>query len=286
MQRQVSYPRAAREVQRAGKQAAPWIERWGRFGHVAHGLVYGLIGVLAMQAALGTGGTTTDKEGALEHVIAAPFGQLLLAFIAIGLVGYATWRFVQAACDTENKGTGAVGVVSRVGYAVSGVVHLALALFAVRLLLGTEAESGGTDQSVHDRTAWLLSQPFGQWLVGIAGLIAIGVGLYQLYQAYTANFREELKTSEMSADERLWAERVGRAGFAARGIVFGTIGSFLIGAAIHAEPGEARGLAGALAELAAEPSGPWLLGAVAIGLVAYGVYSLVEARYGRMMVRR
>src|SRR5262245_44210183 len=120
MQRQVSYPRAAREVQRAGKEAIPWIERWGRLGHVAHGVVYGLIGVLAMQAALGTGGMTTDKEGALEHVIIAPFGQLLLALIALGLVGYATWRFVQAAFDTDDRGTGAVGIIGRVGNAVSG----------------------------------------------------------------------------------------------------------------------------------------------------------------------
>jgi hypothetical protein len=274
-----------RELRRAGKQAIPWIERWGRLGHVAHGVVYGLIGVLAMQAALGTGGATTDKEGALEHVIAGPFGQLLLALIAIGLVGYATWRFVQAAFDTDNRGTGAVGIIGRVGNAVSGVVHLALALFAIRLLLGAESEGGGTDQSVRDRTARLLSQPFGQWLVGIVGLIVIGVGLYQLYRAYATDFRKELKTSEMSADERLWTERAGRAGFAARGIAFGMIGAFLVGAAIDAEPGEARGLAGALAELAAQPSGPWLLGAVAIGLIAYGVYSLVEARYGRMMVR-
>ena len=112
----------------------------------------------------------------------------------------------------------------------------------------------------------------------------IGVGLYQFYQAYTAKFREELKLAEMTANEQLWATRVGRLGYAARGVVFCIIGGFLIVAALRAQPEEVRGLGGALQTLSEQTYGPWLLGIVAVGFVAYGIFMLVQARYRRMVL--
>ena len=276
--------RAKQAVQHATQTAEPWVERWGRCGYAAHGIVYGLVGVLAAAAAVGSGGATTDAQGVLERVITAPFGQLLLGLVAIGLVGYAAWQFIQAGLDTERKGTEAKGLVARVGYAITGVVHLGLALFAVRLLGGASSAGENSDQAAQDWTARLLSQPFGQALVGVVGLIVIGVGLRQLYLAYSTDFQQDLNFSSMSADQQRWVIRAGRAGFAARGIVFGVIGGFLIMAAIQAEPGQARGLGGALATLTTSPAGPWLLGLVAVGLVAYGLFTLVASRY-RLMVR-
>ncbi len=274
---------ARRQARRAAREASPWIERLGRLGYAAKGIVYALVGVLALQAALGTGGATTDTQGALERIVRAPFGRVLLAIVALGLAGYALWRFVQAGLDTDNKGADAKGVVTRGAYAVIGAVYVGLALSAARLVLGG-AGGGGGDAAAQGWTGRLLARPFGQWLVGLAGVVVIGIGVYQLSRGYRAAFREELKLGEMSAAEEEWATRAGRIGHAALGVVSGIIGAFLIVAARQARPEEARGLAGALAALAARPYGPWLLGVVAIGLIAYGGFMLVEARYRRMVI--
>jgi hypothetical protein len=276
---------ATQEAQHAVRGASPWLEGFGRFGYLGKGLVYALVGVLAAQAAMGAGGATTDARGALHQIIEATFGEFLLAGTALGLVGYGLWRFVQASMDTENKGANVQGVLTRATYVVIGVTHIGLALSALQLLLGSDVDSSGGDTAAHDRTAWLLSQPLGQWLVGLVGIVLIGVGLYQWYQAYDAGFRDQLKLAEMSGTQERWVTCIGRLGFAARGIVFGIVGALLMAAAVHAAPGEARGLGGALATLAEQPFGSWLLGVVAVGLIAYGGYVLVEARYRRMVIR-
>ncbi|HEX6292469.1 MAG TPA: DUF1206 domain-containing protein [Herpetosiphonaceae bacterium] len=272
---------AAEHAEQAARQAAanPWVERLARLGFAAKGVVYITIGVLATQAALGAGGATTDPHGAIRQLGQQPFGQVLLGLLAVGLLGHALWRFVQAATDPEHKGSDAKGIAQRVGYAGLGVVYVGLAVTAIRLLTGADEASGDMTQ---DWTARLMSQPFGRWLVGLIGLGVIGFGLYELYQAYTTRFRKKLKVAEMSATEESWAIRSGRFGLAARGVVFGIIGSFLVQAALQYNPDKAQGLSGALQALARQPFGPWLLGVVAAGLVAYGVYMLVEARYRRI----
>lgn len=282
-QHQLSPEQAKRNIEGAARQASPWIIWLGRLGYAAKGLVYGLVGVLAVQAALGRGGETTDVQGALGTLAQSPVERALLALIALGLVGFALWTFVQALLDTEHKGSDAKGIATRAGYAGVGVVHLVLALAAVRLLLGARGNQSG-EQATQDWTARLMAQPSGQWLVALLGAIVIGVGLYQFYQAYKAKFREELKLADMSATEQTWAMRTGRLGYAARGVVFSLIGGFLIVAALQARPEEARGLGGALEALTQQPYGPWLLAIVALGFIAYGIFMLVQARYRRMVV--
>ena len=256
----------------------------GRFGRVTNGGVYAIVGLLAAQVALGAGGATADPKGALAWLVHAPLGRILLAAVALGLAGYALWRFVQAALDTEGKGSGAKGFLVRSGYLAIGASYAGLALSALGLSLD-RGGGGSGDALARDRTAQLLAQPFGQWLVGIAGVAVLGLALYQFYSAYRAKFRENLKLAEMSPSQACWATRLGRLGFAARGIAFGVIGAFLLVAARQARAEEARGLAGALAALAAQPFGPWLLGAVAAGMLAYSAFLLIEARFGRMVIR-
>ena len=277
----LSVGRAKQRAHGATREASPWIEPLGRLGYAAKGVVYVLIGFLAAQAAMGSGGATTDSHGALERIVKAPFGQFLLGAIAIGLVGYALWCVVQGVLDTEGEGTDARGVLTRGAFVFTGLVAMGLALSAVRLMRGSP---GGGD-ATQDWTAWLLSQPFGQWLVGIAGVVVLGSGLYHIYKAYSANFREALKLGEMSHTEELWTTRTGRLGFAANGIAVGIIGGFLMVAAMQDQSQQARGLGGALETLARQPFGPWLLGVVAVGLIAYGIFMLVEARYRRMVIR-
>jgi hypothetical protein len=276
---------ARRARQQAGEAvdgAKPWLTRLGRFGFLAKGLVYGLIGLLAAQAAAGAGGTTTDTHGALENLALAPFGRLLLGGVAFGLVCYALWRFVQATFDTENKGRDLKGLYARAAYAIIGVIHLGLAFSAARLALSASDDG---HRSTQDWTGWLLSQPFGQWLVLIVGAIVVGAAFTQLGRAYTAGFRKQLQTHEMEPDQVEWVIRIGRIGFAARGVVFGIIGGFLVLAGLQADPQHARGLADVLAMLAEQPFGPYLLGTVAVGLVAYGLFMLIQARYRRMVIR-
>jgi hypothetical protein len=245
---------------------------------VAYGVVYVLVGVLAVQAAFGGGGKTASQESALRQVLLAPLGWVLLGLIAIGLLAYAMWRLFQGILDPENEGRDSKGVVKRFDHVINGLFHAALAFSAGQLALGV----GGGGGSLDDWTKRLMAQPFGRWLAVIAGAVIVGAGLYQFYNAYKADFRDELKTGEMSTREHRWTTRSGRLGYAARGVVFGVIGIFLVQAAPQTDPDEARGLGGALEILARQPFGPYILGAVAIGLVAYGVFMFVMARYRRI----
>jgi hypothetical protein len=272
------------QVHETAREASPWIEALGRFGYASKGIVYLIVGMLAVQAAFGRGGDATDQQGALARVAEAPFGRVLLAVLAIGLLGYALWRFVQSALDTENKGSDGKGLVTRAAYAGVGVIYVGFALSAARIALGGDGGEGSSRRT-QDWTAWLLGQPMGGWLVGLAGAAVIGNGLFQLYRAYGSTLRDKLRLDEMDSNQVTWVTRIGRAGYAARGIAFVLLGGFLLAAALHADPSEARGLDGALASLAGQPFGPYLLTVVAAGLAAYGVFGLVEARYRRMLIR-
>ena len=275
----------SRKAQEAKGRAKPWVKWLARSGYAAKGVVYMVVGGLALAAALGRGGSSApDQRGALRTILEGPFGQVLLGLVAVGLFGYALWRFVMAAQDTEGDGSDAKGVVKRTGYAVSGLVYAGLAVAAAGLVLGSSGGGGGSGSggSAQDWTARLMAQPFGRWLVGIVGVIVIAVGLYQFYRAYSAKFREKLLLSRMSQTEETWATRVGRLGFAARGVVYAMIGWFLIQAALQSNPSQAGGLGQAFRELSSAPYGPLLLGIVALGFIAYGVFALALARYRRI----
>lgn len=261
-----------------------WIEICARMGYAAKGIVYAIIGVLAVQVALGTGGETSGAKGALASIADEPFGKIILGILAVGLLGYAVWRFIQAGVDPERKGTDFQGIAKRIGYVCSGIVYVFLAFEAGRLLMG--AVRGGEESGAQHWTAQLMQQPFGPVLVGAVGAAIIGTGIYQLYRAYTADFQKMLKSEEMSSTELKWSQRLGRFGFAARGVVYLIIGGFLIAAALNADPSRAAGVGEALRYLAQQAYGPWFLGIVAAGLAAYGVFSaVILSQYRRITMR-
>ena len=263
--------------------ASPWVERLARFGYATKGAVYILVGILALGVATGLGGRTTSPPGAIQIIGSQrPFGQILLIGVTIGLAGYALWRLIQAVVDPDREGYDARGLARRTGHGVAALGYGGLALTAARLALA----SGGGGGSSQDWTAWLLSWSFGQVLVVGVGAGIVGYGLHQLYQAYKAEFREYLKLGQMSDTEKTWITRGGRFGLAARGVVFGIIGVFVIQAALRFNPSEAQGLGGALQELLRQPFGPWILGMVALGLVGYGVLMLALARYRQVAAGR
>jgi hypothetical protein len=270
---------AADEVaERVGKH--PWTERVARVGYAAKGVVYIVVGALATMAALGIGGEATGARGAMRSLARQPYGRVMLSIVAVGLVAYVIWRWVQSVTDADDKGTKAKGIALRLGYAGSGFIYAGLALSAARIVFGARDE--GRASAAQSWTATVMSFPYGNWLVILAALGVVGYGVYQCYKGYSAKFRKRLKTGEMSERGMRWATRSGRFGFIARGIVFLIVGGFLIQAAWYYDSSKAKGLDGALQNLIQQPFGPWLLGVVALGLVAYGLYMLVEARYRRI----
>lgn len=261
----------------------PWFERLARLGYASKGLVYFIVGFLAAQAVFSTGGgRTTDTSGALSAIVNQPFGKFLLFLVTIGIIGYFLWRIVQTILDPEHQGQNmdAKRIAQRIGYAFSALAYAGLALTAVKLIMGS---GGGKKDTTEDLTAQLLAQPFGQWLVGLVGSIVIGVGFSYFYQAYKAKFRRHFKLDEMSQKELTWATRLGRFGIAARGIVFVIIGLFFIQAARLSDASQAKGLGEVLAILAQQPFSPVILGLVPLGLIAYGIYSVIEARYRKIL---
>lgn len=261
--------------------AHPWVERIARFGYATKGAVYIVVGALATMTAAGLGGETTDTRGALQTIKEQPFGKFVLGTVAFGLVGYVIWRWIQAIADTDGKGSGLKGISIRIGYACSGLVYAGLALTAAKILIDV-GDPDSSNEIQRDWTAKLMSMPYGRWLVFAIGAGVIVFGLYQIYKGLRAKFRKRLKLGQMSFTRKSWATLSGRIGYAARGVVFCIVGSFLMQAALDYNPSEALGLEGALDTLAQRRFGTWMLGTVAAGLVAYGIYMLVESRYRRI----
>lgn len=255
--------------------------RMAQFGLTARGLLYSVVGVLAVQLAFGGGGgQEASQQGALQSIASqGTWGTVLVGLMGIGLVGYALWRltqfFIEKGDDEDND---TKKWVTRVSYIVRAVVYAALSVLAFRIAFGSGGGGGGGSQQTITGQV-MRDAPAGRWLVGLVGLIIIGVGCYQAYQAFSQDFMEELQTHRMNVTERTWMRRLGVLGHSARAIVFGLIGLFIIQAAVQFDPQESVGLDGALQSLASQPAGPWLLGLTALGLFAFGVYTIVRARY-------
>jgi len=258
----------------AHSRAFEWL---ARAGFISRGLIYGIIGILAIKLAVGSGGTTTNQQGALKTIAHQPFGKVLLTLVAIGLGGYALWRFVRAALGHGPEDTDSG--FDRVAALASGIVYAALCVIAVEILLGSGSSSSG---NASKPTAGVLGWPAGTWLVGLAGAVLIGIGLYQGYKGISQDFLDDSKTEQMSPLVRTWITWIGIVGYLARMVVFALVGIFLIKAAIDYDPNKAVGLDGALAKIVHASYGPVLLGVVAAGLIAFGVYSLTDARYRRI----
>lgn len=271
-------PDPVRDARTTGEKLARsrGFEWLARAGFVARGLIYGIIGVLAIKLALGAGGTTANQQGALETIAHQPFGKVLLILVAIGLAGYALWRLVRALLGhgPEDSDSG----FERLAALGSGLVYAGLCAIAVEILLGSGSSGGNASKT----TAGVFGWPAGTWLVGIAGVVLIGIGLYQGYRGISKDFLKDSKSEQMSPRLQNWIEWIGSFGHLARMVVFGLIGVFLIKAAIDYNPSKAVSLDGALAKIAHASYGPFLLGLVATGLIAFGIYSLSDARYRRI----
>lgn len=263
----------------SGSTVSDGVEWAARAGYFAKGVVYGLVGVLALQQALGRGGDTTGTREALEHIGSAPFGQALLWAMIVGLAGYVAWRLVQAFADPEGDANDDDRRwPKRLFYFGSAVAYAVLAWSAVELVTGNGGGSGGGG-SQQTWAARLMETEWGVWLVGAIGVGIIGRGLLQLWKAYTESFREKIDSFDLGPVRERWTVAASRLGLTARGVIFGIIGGSFIHAAATHDPDEARGLERSLEFLV---TSPWLLGGVGAGLVGYAVYQGVKARYRLM----
>ncbi len=274
--------RPARELRQAKNAGQDFVNtrtfEWlSRAGFVARATIYAIIGVLAFKVAIGAGGKLTNQHGAMSTVANQPFGTFLLTVLAIGLGGYALWRLFRAALGRGPEGSDSG--FDRLAALASGLAYGALCVVAVEILLGSGSSSSTNPKS---STGGILGWPGGQWIVGVIGVVMIGVALYQAYKGITQKFLEESKTEEMSARVRTWIGRIGTFGHLARAVVFGLIGAFFVKAAVEYDPNAAVGLDGALAKVANQAYGSVLLGIVAVGLIAFALYSLSDARYRRI----
>jgi hypothetical protein len=260
--------------------ASPWLVLLGRAGYAAKGSVYVVMGALAAGAAVGAGGAATDTRGALNVIRDGPMGTVAMLAIGLGLLGYTAWRLVAAITDAEGKGDEPTKLVVRGAQAARGIAYGVLGVQALRAIGGNDVGSQG--QTARHWTARLLEMPFGRAMVVGVGLGVLGYAAYQVYRAFSDRAKRHLDLGEMGPTQSTWVIRLGRFGIAARAVVFAMIGVFLLRAGMQHDSGEAGGIAQSLQALANAKYGSLVLGVVAFGLIAYGVYQLATARYRQM----
>lgn len=252
-----------------------------KIGYASKGIVYFLVGTLTARYALNLGGEKASNTDAFYFLIDFPGGSFLLGLLAIGLLLYALTRFYQGTNKSENDNNSGKEYLKRASHIFSGLLYTSLAYACAKIVIGSyqKSEDGDSQQYI---TSKLLQLPYGSWLVGALALIIVGVGLYQIFKGISGSFMKDV--SGLAPDKRKFLERVGRAGFISRGVVFGIIGYLFMQAAWFHNSEAAGGKANAFAYLQSWPYGSWVLAAAAIGFMAYGVFMLVQARYADIKI--
>lgn len=270
---------AVADVTQEAKDVArgPYGKAMARWGLVSKGALYVLVGVIAADVAIGGGQRLRDRGAAVATVTDTWYGKALVFLLAIGLAGYAAWRFAQGVLGRPLEGGKKEGWPKRIGYFARSAWYLFLLWVVLAALAGADEESGSREE---DRaTARVMDWPLGRWIVAAAGLAILGAGVFNYWRGITQSFKEKLKLRKMSELEEKVFTIIGMVGHIARGTVFGLIGFFLVRAAWQYDPEEAVGLDGALAEILRQDYGATMLAIVSAGLIAYGLYCFVEARY-------
>ncbi|MGC5561258.1 DUF1206 domain-containing protein [Streptomyces sp. FR-108] len=265
---------------RAGKQkAAPAIEGAARAGFTARGVIYLLVGLLALQIAFGDSGKQADQGGALEEVASKPFGEVVLWALGVGVVGMALWRLSEAIFGAAGPDGGKAK--KRLASAGRAVFYGFVAYSVISFAAGAGG-SGSSDGKSRDATAKAMDLPAGQWLVGIAGVVILCAGVWMVVQAARRKYHKHMRLTDMSRKVRQGVDVTGVGGGVARGLVFAVAGGFAVRAAWDYEPDKAKGMDDTLRSFAETPVGPWLLVLIAVGLMLFGLFSFAMARYRKV----
>ncbi|HZB35917.1 MAG TPA: DUF1206 domain-containing protein [Gaiellaceae bacterium] len=246
-----------------------------RWGLVSKGILYALVGLIAVDVSVASGERIRDRGGALSALADTWPGKLLVGAVAVGLLGYSLWRFAEVLLGRTLEGGEQLGLLKRLGVLARGVWYLGLLGVAASALAGADEPADREDRF----TARVLEFPAGRWLVAAVGLGILGAGVFNLWRGVTGRFKRRLKLRKMGELEERAFTVIGVVGHLARALVFGLMGLFLVRAAWQFDAKETIGLDGALAKVLRQDYGDTLLGLVAGGLLAYGLYCFVEARY-------
>lgn len=249
-------------------------------GLAAKGIVYTILGAFAFMAAFEIAGQTTrdaNREGVFSFIQNQTGGQIMLAIIALGLLCYTLWRWIQTFSDTEHKGSDTKGIATRTGYFFSGLFYTTVAIYVIKLLFSLNKGSGNKKLGMIQE---VLSKSYGQWLIGLAALVMIVVGIYQIWYGFSGKYKEHVGSAGGTANERLLVSS-GKIGYAARGIVWLIIGWMFSKAAFYSNASEAGDTSKAFAFLEDSAYGSYLLGAVGFGFLCYGIFNFIRARYER-----
>lgn len=257
-------------------EAPKWLVGLAKLGYGARGLVYVIIGGLAVLQAAGQGGKTSDSKGAIQEILSAPGGVFILWILAVGLVGYSAWRLCQSLLDADNHGRDLKAITIRGGLFVSAITHLLLAYYAASVATSLVGSSGGSGSSSESAVAQMLGWPGGQFIVGAVGLAIIGAGVAHGIKAVREKYKKHF---DVDPDTMSKLNGICKIGLVARGIAFVIIGGMILAAAITQNPDQAGGLKEVLNEVSQQAFGPFLLGALALGLMMFGVYSMIEMLY-------
>jgi hypothetical protein len=268
------------EIKRVRREVSPFLEHFSRFGFAAKGVVYVIIGLLAALAPIGMSSGPTGQGGAARTILHQPLGWVMLGVIALGTFAFGLFQLMRAIENADNQPNDFKGIFLRIGNGFNALLQFGLALAAVGMIVGWQPPgSGNDDANARSWTAWVMSFPFGRWVVAVIGVSMLIYGLCQIICALRGKLDERLRWTGASDATRKWLRGISCAGVAGRGAVLGLLGVFLISAAWHFNANEAHALGGALATLARQAYGPALLCTAALGLIAYGVYDFVLARY-------
>ncbi|MBC8052266.1 MAG: DUF1206 domain-containing protein [Sphingobacteriaceae bacterium] len=251
-----------------------------KFGLAAKGTVYCLIGLLAFMSAFNLGGQTTKKssnEGVFLFVMDKPAGKIILGIITLGLLCYAVWRFIQTLLDTEQKGKKAKGLSKRLTYFFSGITYLFLSWVSFKVLSGNGGNSGGSSKT--DMVSLILHQPAGQWLLGLVAAVMAGIGVYQIWYGNSEKFHKHVNVQALNPEAAHLLMRAGKIGYISRGIVWLVIAFLFFKAALHSKASEAGDTSSAFAFVEQSTFGTYLLAALAIGLICYGVMNFIRAGF-------
>ena len=254
------------------------LEYLARGGFVGYGVIHLLFAWLALQVAFGRPSGDSDQSGALQIVARQPAGKFLLILIVIGMVAMAVWQAFEAAIG-ESGVPRKTAMAERVVSAFRTALYLYFAWLGIKILRGAAASQADSQQQT---TSHLLTATGGRWLVALIGLVVALIGVGLAGYGLTKKFESHLKTGQMRPTVRKTVRRLGVAGYTAKGIAYAIVGVLLVAAAVNYDPDKVRGLDGALKALVAQAYGDWLLGVIALGIAAFGVYCFFQARYRKV----
>ena len=271
---------ASSQVRSSASRAADSkpLEYLARAGFVCYGVIHLLFAWVALQVAFGGSGQESDQSGALENLASKPFGKTLVIIVIVGMVALAIWQAFEAIIG-ESGEQDKEAIAERVVSGIRTIIYLSFAWTGVKVVTGANSSQGDKQQK---GASTLMDATGGRFLVGLIGVVVVGVGVGLAIYGLTKKFEKHLNTQQMSPSVRKATRRLGMAGYAAKGVAYAIAGVLVVAAAVKYDPDKARGLDSALKTLAGQPYGPWLLGLIALGIAAFGVYCFSQAKYRKV----